>query len=87
LIIASGKRNLITAKVLRISSIGRGVCNSKGVPGTGTSKLIVISSGFNFARSKINSNLCSRVSPIPIIPPVQSSSPASLAIFKVSILS
>jgi len=47
----------------------------------------VTSSGFNSEISKINSSRCILVSPRPIIPPVQSSKPAFLAIFSVFILS
>ena len=47
----------------------------------------VTSSGSRSAISKINSSRCFLVSPIPIIPPVQSSRPAFLAICNVFNLS
>ena len=61
--------------------------SSFGVPFLGINMLIGTSSGSRDERENANSIRCLVDSPIPIIPPQQSSSPASLTILAVFTLS
>ncbi|SKS25846.1 Uncharacterised protein [Mycobacteroides abscessus subsp. abscessus] len=78
----NASRNAATAR--SASDAGSTSRSPNGVPGRGLRKFSGTSSGSSSARFAANSARCSRVSPIPRMPPQQTSMPASRTIFRVS---
>ena len=78
-ICAFGRTKRKTANARRISSGGSGLLFSNGVPGIGVSIFRGTLSMPSSFRVKAHSTRCSRVSPRPKIPPLQTRRPAACA--------